>query len=276
MTRWGLILQQYDLQVRYKKGTTNTNADALSRSPVLNNSGEINVIEVEDISPLQRSQKADPDCKAFIEFLELGKLPDEEALIRHVIAEHQKFIIKNGTLLRMNEKHQPDRVVLPKAMMSEILEAYHAELFSAHLGYRKTLEKLKVHYYWRNMASDTYKYCQECLSCAGRKSVVPKERAPLISIPVEAVPFTKVSVDLLNPFPTSESGNKYILVFMDMFTKWPEAFALADMKAETVAKVFVEEIVCRFGAPKILLSDCGTNFVSGLMYEITRLCTPAN
>ena len=52
-----------------------------------------------------------------------------------------------------------------------------------------------------------------------------------------------VGVDILGPLPLSESGNKYIVVFTDYLTKRPEAFALKDMKAETIARVFVDEIM---------------------------------
>jgi len=85
--------------------------------------------------------------------------------------------------------------------------------------------------------------------------------------------FEIVAVDILGPFPLTERGNKYIIVFCEYLTRWPEAFAIADMKAETVARVFVEEIVCRFGAPKKLLSDRGNNFLSDLMKEICRICS---
>jgi hypothetical protein len=38
MARWQLILQPYDYEIKYRPGTVNANADALSRNPVLNNS----------------------------------------------------------------------------------------------------------------------------------------------------------------------------------------------------------------------------------------------
>jgi hypothetical protein len=56
---------------------------------------------------------------------------------------------------------------------------------------------------------------------------------------------------------------------MDYFTKWPEAKAITDIKAETVAKFIYEEIICRHGVPKEILSDRGTSFVNQV---IDRLC----
>ena len=58
---------------------------------------------------------------------------------------------------------------------------------------------------------------------------------------------------------------------MDYLTKWPEAFAIPDQKMETVAKLFVEKIICRHGIPEELLSDRGANFLSELVQGICEL-----
>jgi len=53
----------------------------------------------------------------------------------------------------------------------------------------------------------------------------------------------------------TEVGNRYIVVFIDHFTKYIEAYATVDIKANTIDALFVEKIVCRHGAPAILQSD---------------------
>ena len=75
---------------------------------------------------------------------------------------------------------------------------------------------------------------------------------PLQPIPVGG-PFHCVAVDIL-PFLTTSSGNCYVAIFMDYLTKWQEAFAIPDQRAETIAKLFVEQIVCRHDIPEELLS----------------------
>ena len=47
-----------------------------------------------------------------------------------------------------------------------------------------------------------------------------------------------------------------------MYTKWPEAYALPDQEAATVAQVVMDNFVCRFGCPCGVLSDQGRNFES--------------
>lgn len=78
-------------------------------------------------------------------------------------------------------------------------------------------------------------------------------------------------MDIVGPLPTSYTGNKYILTYQDYLTRYVEAIPLPDQKAETVAKAFVTEIICRHGAPKQLLTDLGSNFVSKLMMEVYKL-----
>ena len=92
---------------------------------------------------------------------------------------------------------------------------------------------------------------------------------PLTPIPVSG-PFDRVGVDVLR-FPKSVEGNQYVVVFMDYLTKWPEVFATQDQSALTIAKLFVQEVVCRHGVPSQLLSDRGKAFLSQLMMEVCRV-----
>lgn len=82
------------------------------------------------------------------------------------------------------------------------------------------------------------------------------------------------AMDIVGPLPRSDRGNRYILTFEDAFTRYAKAVSLPDDKAETIARVFVTEIVTRHGAPRQLLTDRGTNFLSTLMKrtcEILRI-----
>ena len=87
----------------------------------------------------------------------------------------------------------------------------------------------------------------------------------------QTVYFDRVAVDCLGPFPESYSGNRYVVVFSDYFTRWPEAFAVSTIDAVVIAKSLVNEIFCRHGSPKTLLSDRGRNFLSKLIQEVCKL-----
>ena len=62
-----------------------------------------------------------------------------------------------------------------------------------------------------------------------------------------------------------------MVIFMDYLTKWPEAFPTQDQRAETIAGLFVEHIVCRHGIPEQLLSDRGTNLLSSVVQGVCKL-----
>jgi hypothetical protein len=60
--------------------------------------------------------------------------------------------------------------------------------------------------------------------------------------------FERIAIDVAGPFPQSDRGNRYLLIAMDYFTKWPEAYAIPNQGALTVAEVLVN-FFCRFGIP---------------------------
>ena len=78
-------------------------------------------------------------------------------------------------------------------------------------------------------------------------------------------------MDILGPLPETDRGNQVILVVADYFTKWVEAFALPNQEATTIATKLVEEVICRYGVPRELHSDQGSNFESKVMAEVCWL-----
>lgn len=61
-----------------------------------------------------------------------------------------------------------------------------------------------------------------------------------------------VGVDILGPVPLSTKGNRYVLVAMNYFTKWPDAYVVPNQSAITTARVLVDEMFCQFGTPEEL------------------------
>ena len=57
---------------------------------------------------------------------------------------------------------------------------------------------------------------------------------------------------------------------MDYFSRWPEAKPLKTANAETVATFLYKEIICRFGASRILQSDRGTHFMNKVIQRLIK------
>jgi len=70
----------------------------------------------------------------------------------------------------------------------------------------------------------------------------------------------EICVDLLGPFPESRSGNKWVVVIVDSFTRWMEAYPIPNKEAKTVAEQLVMQFMSRFGVPYWIKSDQGREF----------------
>ena len=82
-------------------------------------------------------------------------------------------------------------------------------------------------------------------------------------------------MDILGPLPTSDNGNKYILIVSDYFTRWVEAYPITDQEARSIADILTKEFICRFGVPLLIHTDQGRNFESKLMVDIKKTRTTA-
>ena len=120
------------------------------------------------------------------------------------------------------------------------------------------------------MVKDIKDYVRSCSSCQMRKSVPDKPAGLMTFIEVQ-YPFEKVGIDLLEPFPTSNKGNKYIVVAVDYLTNWAETAALVTSTAQETAQFFVNQILLRHGAPASIISDRGKCFIAELTEKVLEI-----
>ena len=148
-----------------------------------------------------------------------------------------------------------------------ILHSLHAENLGGHLGIDAVFNKIKERYYWPKMYQSVKFYVETCDKCQKRGNRSHQEELNPIMSYKSCVQW---GIDVKGKLPETERGNKYIIVAMDYFTKWPEARAISDCKAKTIADFLFEEVICRHGVPKILISDRGTSFVNELIREVNQ------
>ena len=202
-------------------------------------------------------------------------------LSEKVRRDMDRFILRDGCLYRLEQLYRGGRarhgsvrylLYVPEALRQDVLFACHDHLLSGgHLGVKKTFEKLRSRYYWTNMFKSVEDWCRSCVTCLGRKNPAPLSQ-PTTPLPIPANPFEMVSVDVLGPFLAANgTGNRYIVVYCDHLTRWVEAVAFRTLNSLTIARMLVERIMCRHGAPKMLLSDRGAPFLSALANEVYRI-----
>jgi hypothetical protein len=57
------------------------------------------------------------------------------------------------------------------------------------------------------------------------------------------------------PITTFTRGNKFTVVAIEYFIRWIEAKPLATITSESVRKFLWQNIICRFGVPRMLTID---------------------
>jgi len=185
-----------------------------------------------------------------------------------------KFVYINGTLHRryIDEHHKEhNQVVVPKKLRPKVLSIGHDSAMAGHLGQKKTRERIWQNFYWPGMTVEIKRYCMSCDIC---QKTFPKGRIKKVQLgqmPIIETAFKRVAVDIVGPIkPMSTSKKQYILVMVDYATRYPEAVALKDIRAETVAEA-LWEFWTRLGIPEEVLTDNGSQFTSQVMHDVNAL-----
>lgn len=79
--------------------------------------------------------------------------------------------------------------------------------------------------------------------------------------------FEILAMDLFGPLPEAPTQEEVIVE--DCATRWVELFPLVQATAEACAKALIDEVFLRFGLPRRIISDNGTQFISGIMQKVT-------
>src|SRR2546423_124142 len=187
------------------------------------------------------------DEKLYQEIYEEVNNKNEEELNEKL----KKYKIKEGILYRKDKQDNKKLLkVIRRHELEVVMFIMHDHPISAHFASRTTFEKMKERYYWPRMYDDIKIYVDSCNQCQRRGN--PQNKNELH--PVEIIElFYQIGIDIVGPLPKTDRDNKYIVVAMDYFTKWPEAKALREANAKEVAMFIYEDIICRHGCPKKIL-----------------------
>ena len=108
---------------------------------------------------------------------------------------------------------------------------------------------------------------KECERCQRSANAAPSTGPPLRVIPVTSDVWVKIGMDVFN-FKESMDGIKHVITITDYFSKWVEAAPVKDKTAKTIADFFLKTIL-RHGAPRILVTDNGSEFKNHIMQQLT-------
>ena len=289
---WALAIAGYDCEIEYLPGKENVVADLLSRSTTAPAVEDVGPVEVDDrayginainsnrLNPGEFASYKDnqeenrpefkrPTMEGFNiiaeqesdeEIVSLKKRVNNEKASK---LEQKKFIILEGVLYYLSQPEEEPilRLYVPSHLRHEVMLQYHDK--NGHLGIEKTFQAIRQKYFWPCLFREVVGYVNKCVSCQTMNLRKIPPRMQESDMP--PYPFAKIALDITGPYPKTHSGNEYIVTFIDMYSGWPEAFAVPNKKAETVAHLLMEEIFPRFGAPLQLVTDNGPENVNKIM-----------
>ena len=149
-------------------------------------------------------------------------------------------IIRSNTIVEDIPKLK--QLVMPSCLRDDLLKSYHDSLAGGgHQGVDRTYQALKLKYFWPTMHGDVKRYVESCISCQRSKRSYLSTKAPLKPLPVVDI-FVRWHIDILHVGPLNKAqGYQYVLVMVDSFSRWCEAFPLQTQEATEVAEHIYRE-----------------------------------
>ena len=259
LIRWILLLQEFDLTIKDKKGVENVVADHLSRLE-FNDSAAIPAIGDDFPDEHLFAVTKMPWYANIVNYLVTGEIPSTWGAQdkRKFLVEVRNFYWDDPYLF----KYCPDQIIrrcIPDDEVSSVLNFCHNDACGGHFSMKKTAAKiLQCGLYWPTLFKDTNDFYRSCERCQKLGALSRHHMMPLNPILVIEI-FDCWGIDFMGPFPPSY-GFLYILLAVDYVSKWVEAVVCWNNDNTTVVKFLKENVLSRFGTLRAIISDQGTHF----------------
>jgi hypothetical protein len=180
---------------------------------------------------------------------------------------------KERLLLRIamdkKTKKEITQTMVPYHLIPKLLRLFHEG--HSHLGINRMVETIKVRYYWKGIDQDVKEHIDKCMNCKLRKTYQRRPQVPIMKYNAVNRPLDRVHMDLIGPLPSTQNGNRYIMVIKDYLTKYVWLIPLKGKTATEVAEAYVTRFICQAGIPDMVVSDRGNEFVNSLMKNVSDI-----
>ncbi|XP_022018980.1 uncharacterized protein LOC110919007 [Helianthus annuus] len=194
-----------------------------------------------------------------IKFLRDGTFPEREWAARKVRVKALQYELIDGELYRRSYLG-PSLKCVDMEEAEYVIKEMHEGICGMHSGPRTIVTKaMNAGFYWPRMYETASEEIKKCDNCQVHAPMTHRHKHPMIQFST-SWPFQKWAIDIIGPFPEGAGGVKYVVVAIDYFTKWIEAKPLAKITGEQMRRFVLDNIICRYGVPKELVSDNSVQF----------------
>ena len=166
-----------------------------------------------------------------------------------------------------DDKDEPHmRLMIPTKYKSAVLDQYHDQC--CHWGIEKTFGLIRNKYHWIGLYRDVLDYVSHCITFKVR--AMKKNKTPLEEMDEVQYPGRKWGLDLCGPYPEASSGARYILTAVELYSGWPEVWALPNKKTENIVQLVLDELIPRFSCGEKIVTDNGPEFKSQLFAAMCK------
>nr|GEX90553.1 putative reverse transcriptase domain-containing protein [Tanacetum cinerariifolium] len=135
----------------------------------------------------------------------------------------------------------------------------------------KMYHDLKKLYWWPNMKADIAKYVSKSLTCAKVKAKHQKPSGLLQQPEIPVWKWKRITMDFITKLPRTPSGYDSIWVIVDRLTKSAHFILVNEnFKMERLTRLYLKEIVCRYGVPVSINSDRDPRFASNFWRSLQK------
>ncbi|KAG1135494.1 hypothetical protein G6F37_012849 [Rhizopus arrhizus] len=272
LQRWILCVQEFSFKIHHLPGKHNVAADVMSRYPPAQNASSDEedpfdsmypalLVEVEDGTAYEPELV---DLRNYLLNLQAGYLKDEDMVkLRKKSANYR--VDDEGKLYRLFRNER--MVLIPKmAERNGIIAMVHNG--HGHFGQEATWSRLYNQYWWPTAYEEVKEYVKTCHECQIFANI-PSKVSLHGKVPVHHL-FERFAIDYIGPFPTSNAKNKYIILAVECYSRWPVAKAVKKVDSRTTVDFMYNELFTVFGASKFRLSDNGLHFTGSEVEEFTK------
>ena len=235
-------LQTCDFSIEHRRGIKYDNADALSRQPCnlkckhcvkakKESIVDIGLTQIEGNEVWSEAQRSDPILAKIVTANKEHKRPTrneisaKDLLTKAYWAQWDSLKLIKGCLYRHWEsadgKTSSNLIVVPSSKMKEVPNEFNNGDSGLYFGMTKALERLKQRFYWIRCQQTVTDWIANCTQYITAKGPARKNRGQLQQYNSGA-PFERIAMDVAGLFPVSNTGNRYVLVVIDYFSKWQE------------------------------------------------------